>query len=107
MPQTAATTTTIAPLDAAYARFLEVVGHNRPRRLDALNRPSDLSGRACDIDAQFRACQGWLTALVEDSAPHFGVRAADLVRLISQMEDIASDVRGPLVDAVHTVVVAA
>lgn len=100
-PRTAATTVTRTPLELAWDRFQDRLVFNRPRRLDVLNTGRNLAGRACDIDAQFRACQDWLTALVEDTCPHVGLRAAELVRLIEQMQDIAADVRGPIVDAIH------
>lgn len=99
----AATPVTLTPLEIAWAEFCRRVHVNQPRALRALNSPAALSGRATDIDALMLAAKDMLVALVEDTAQH--VALADSAELVSavedHMDDMASDVRGALIDAIH------
>ena len=101
-PITAATPASLSPMQNAWALFCVRVHSNTPRNLHALNSPAALSGRACDIDALILAAKDLFTALVEDTAPHLNVSPAELVRTIdAHMDDMAGDIRGALVDAIH------
>lgn len=87
-------------LDDAFAAYILAVTGNRPRPLRALNSPAALRMRAAEVEHTILAFELYLQALLADTAQNLWLDRDLTLEVNAHCQDLASDVRGALNDAI-------
>lgn len=88
----------------AFATYILTLMGNRPRELAAMNSRAALQDRACSIEAHIQAFATFIAAEIEDTASHVCLSRRTSDYAVAVLSDLASDVRGELVQAIDGVV---